>query len=61
MKLLRVVRFGSVPILDQLRVEEALLRNSTDNWLVLSNGSSVPTVVLGISGCVLGVLVVRFG
>ncbi len=37
------------PIYYQLKLEEALLRTSEQNWLVLNLGSS-PAVVMGISG-----------
>lgn len=37
------------PIYDQLLLEEALLRNSMDNWLILNEGSC-PSIVMGISG-----------
>lgn len=45
----RLVLLNNVPILEQLRLEEALLRASTDNWCVL-NTESPPAIVMGISG-----------
>jgi hypothetical protein len=48
--LLRVLRTRNLSILDQLRVEEALLRASSDNWLLINDGCSRPAIVLGISG-----------
>jgi hypothetical protein len=46
----RVVRLRGIPILEQLKLEEALLRATTLNWLVLNDGTPAPTVVMGISG-----------
>ncbi len=37
------------PILDQLRLEEALLRTDQRNWCLINQGSS-PAIVMGISG-----------
>lgn len=47
---LNVVRARGMAILDQLRLEEALLRNTKSNWLVINDGAASPAVVLGISG-----------
>lgn len=46
----RVLRLRGVPVLEQLRLEEALLRATSQNWLVLNDGTPGPTVVMGISG-----------
>ncbi|GBF96250.1 hypothetical protein Rsub_08795 [Raphidocelis subcapitata] len=46
----RVLRLAHVPILEQLRLEEALLRATSLNWLVVNDGTPGPTVVMGISG-----------
>lgn len=46
----RVLRLRGAPILEQLRLEEALLRADSDNWLILNDGTPGPTVVMGISG-----------
>ncbi|NGX31680.1 MAG: Lipoate-protein ligase LplJ [Chlamydiae bacterium] len=35
-------------ILDQLKIEEALLRNSDESWVILNTGSQ-PAIVMGIS------------
>ena len=35
-------------ILDQLKIEEALLRNSDESWVILNTGS-MPAIVMGIS------------
>lgn len=48
--LLRLLRLDRVPILDQLRLEEALLRSSSGNWAVLNRGVAAPAVVMGVSG-----------
>lgn len=47
---LNVLRTRGMAILDQLRLEEALLRNTKSNWLVINDGAATPAVVLGISG-----------
>lgn len=39
----------SVPVYDQLKIEEALLRSDTENWCILNVGSP-PAIVMGISG-----------
>lgn len=39
----------NVPILQQLRIEEALLRADTRNWCLINEGTS-PAIVMGISG-----------
>lgn len=46
---LQIVRMENHSILEQLQLEEALLRASTSNWCLLNQGSS-PAIVLGISG-----------
>jgi len=45
----RLLHLNNVPILEQLRIEEALLRASEDNWCLLNTGSP-PAIVMGISG-----------
>ena len=49
---MRVLRLSSMPILQQLRLEEALLRADAGNWFLLNDGTPEPAVVMGISGCV---------
>lgn len=49
---MRLLRLRNTPILEQLRIEEALLRADTGSWLVVNTGSPQPTIVLGISGYV---------
>ena len=46
----RLLRLRGFPILEQLRLEEALLRATSQNWLVLNDGTPETTVVMGISG-----------
>jgi len=48
----RVLRLAGMPILQQLRLEEALLRADAGNWFLLNDGTPEPAVVMGISGCV---------
>ncbi len=52
--LVRLLRLRGLPILQQLRLEEALLRADAGNWCILNDGSATPAVVLGISGCARG-------
>ncbi len=49
MQELHLLHLSQWPILDQLRVEEALLRTDKQNWCILNSGSS-PAIVMGISG-----------
>jgi lipoate-protein ligase A len=46
--MLNLLRLKEVPILSQLRIEEALLRADTGNWCLLNEGSP-PAIVMGIS------------
>jgi len=46
-----VLRLSGMPILQQLRLEEALLRADAGNWFLLNDGTPEPAVVMGISGC----------
>ena len=52
-KVINCVRFNGLNILEQLRYEELLLRNTKDNWFIFNYGTTVPTIVLGLSGKVL--------
>ncbi len=45
----RLLILNNVPIFEQLRLEEALLRTSNENWCLLNTGSP-PAIVMGISG-----------
>lgn len=47
--ILHLVRLSSIPILQQLQWEEALLRADKRNWCILNQGSP-PAIVMGISG-----------
>jgi len=47
--MIKILRFKSKPIFEQLQLEEALLRTNQGNWLIINEGS--PTaIVMGISG-----------
>lgn len=46
---LHILQLDAVPIFEQLRIEEALLRADHQNWLIL-NRRVPPAIVLGISG-----------
>ena len=48
--LVRVVRTRGLDVLRQLRLEEALLRVDSGNWVIVNDGAPSPAVVLGISG-----------
>lgn len=45
----KLLKLDKVSILEQLRIEEALLRAGQGNWCIINSGSS-PAVVMGISG-----------
>lgn len=44
-----LLRLKSVPIYEQLLIEERLLRGSDKNWCLINEGST-PAIVMGISG-----------
>lgn len=44
-----LLQLKSLPILEQLRIEEALLRADDRNWCIVNHGSS-DAIVMGISG-----------
>lgn len=46
----RLLRLRGFPILQQLQLEEALLRADAGNWFLINDGTPDPAVVLGISG-----------
>jgi len=46
---LKVLQYNGLPILEQLRLEEALLRTDSYNYCII-NQSSPPAIVMGISG-----------
>lgn len=51
--LINLLRLKGVSILEQLHLEERLLRTSSDNWCIINDGTIDPTVVMGISGLVI--------
>eukprot|EP00959_Pyramimonas_sp_CCMP1952_P226849 4742899-Pyramimonas_sp.AAC.1 len=46
----KLLRLRQVSILQQLRLEEALLRVDKHNWLIVNDGTPEPAVVMGLSG-----------
>ena len=46
---INLLKTSSLPIKEQLALEEALLRTSDENWILLNTGSP-PAIVMGISG-----------
>lgn len=46
----RLLRLAGVPILQQLQLEEALLRATPYNWFIINDGTSQPSIVMGVSG-----------
>ncbi len=47
--MLNILFLKDVPILEQLKIEEALLRADDRNWCIINTGST-PAIVMGISG-----------
>ncbi|GLC33907.1 hypothetical protein PLESTB_000816600 [Pleodorina starrii] len=47
---LNILRLCRLPIYTQLHLEEALLRATKDNWLIINDGAFNPAIVVGISG-----------
>lgn len=48
--LINLVRLKGIPILQQLNLEERLLRTSSDNWCIINDGTNDRNIVMGISG-----------
>ena len=48
---LKVITLHNVSIFDQLKMEEYLLRDTTDNYCIINQGSP-PSIVMGISGVI---------
>ncbi|KAE8124018.1 hypothetical protein FH972_018930 [Carpinus fangiana] len=48
--LMNLVRFKGLPILQQLHLEERLLRTSSENWCIINDGTDQPAIVMGVSG-----------
>lgn len=46
----QLLRLRGVPILQQLNLEEALLRGTQGNWMLLNDGTDERAIVMGISG-----------
>lgn len=47
---MNIVRTKGMPILQQLEMEERLLRTSLENWCVINDGTDKRNIVMGISG-----------
>ncbi|KAJ0988544.1 hypothetical protein J5N97_006900 [Dioscorea zingiberensis] len=47
---MNLIIMKSSPILRQLRMEEKLLRSTSENWCIINDGTSDPTIVMGVSG-----------
>lgn len=45
-----LLRVAGLDICSQLALEEALLRATQHNWVVVNDGAFRPTIVMGISG-----------
>lgn len=50
--LMKLIRLKGFPILEQLFLEERLLRTSSDNWCLINDGTNSPAIVMGLSGYV---------
>lgn len=48
--LVNLVRLKGISILQQLHLEEQLLRTSSDNWCIVNDGTNDRNIVMGISG-----------
>ncbi|KAF1002318.1 uncharacterized protein LOC141701733 isoform X1 [Apium graveolens] len=48
--LMNLIKLRGVPILQQLHLEERLLRTSPHNWCIINDGTILPSIVMGISG-----------
>ncbi|KAM3370976.1 hypothetical protein ACQJBY_018373 [Aegilops geniculata] len=57
--LMRLVTMGGAPILQQLHLEERLLRRTSDNWCIVNDGTAPPTIVMGVSGKVSELVEIR--
>ncbi|KAI5058158.1 hypothetical protein GOP47_0026328 [Adiantum capillus-veneris] len=49
-RLINLVRLRSFPIVQQLLLEERLLRTTQHNWCIINDGTQPPAIVMGISG-----------
>ncbi|XP_057768164.1 uncharacterized protein LOC130988357 isoform X2 [Salvia miltiorrhiza] len=48
--IINFLRLKGVSILQQLHLEERLLRTSSENWCIIKDGTTRPTIVMGVSG-----------
>ncbi|XP_027121521.1 uncharacterized protein [Coffea arabica] len=48
--LMNLVLLRGMPILQQLHLEERLLRTSSDNWCIINDGTNDRNIVIGVSG-----------
>uniref|UniRef100_A0A0D9X863 BPL/LPL catalytic domain-containing protein n=1 Tax=Leersia perrieri TaxID=77586 RepID=A0A0D9X863_9ORYZ len=48
--LMRLITMSGAPILQQLHLEERLLRCTGDNWCIINDGTAPATIVMGVSG-----------
>ncbi|XP_022738276.1 uncharacterized protein LOC111291007 [Durio zibethinus] len=48
--MMNLMRFKGLPILQQLHIEEKLLRTTSENWCIINDGTSDPAIVMGVSG-----------
>ncbi|KAL1533232.1 hypothetical protein AAHA92_33146 [Salvia divinorum] len=48
--IINLLRLKGMPILQQLHLEERLLRTSSENWCIINDGTTRPTIVMGVSG-----------
>jgi len=46
----KLLRLSQYPILEQLRLEQALLRVDRGSWLLINDGTPDPAIVMGVSG-----------
>lgn len=49
-KVVKILSAKGMDVVEQLKIEEALLRATDDTWMLINDGVASPTVVLGISG-----------
>ncbi|CAI9115347.1 OLC1v1016234C2 [Oldenlandia corymbosa var. corymbosa] len=47
---MNLLRVKGMPILEQLHLEERLLRTTLDNWCILNDGTNDRNIVMGVSG-----------
>ncbi|XP_057768149.1 uncharacterized protein LOC130988354 isoform X2 [Salvia miltiorrhiza] len=48
--IINFLRLKGVSILQQLHLEERLLRTSSENWCIINDETTRPTIVMGVSG-----------